>query len=77
MKNFELKCSHCGWVHAAIPLSSEPPEHLGSYLGCVHRGAPSRDFVPTGRDDAPADGAPLPPVLTPESLLLDLLSGVP
>jgi hypothetical protein len=76
MKHFELKCSHCGWAHAAIPLSSVPPEHLGSYLGCAHRGAPSRDFVPSGRDDTPL-GWMVPPVLTPESLLLDLLSGVP
>jgi hypothetical protein len=76
MKHFEVKCPSCGWVHAAIPLSSVPPEHLESYLNGGHCGAPSRDFVPSGRDDAPL-GWMVPPVLTPESLLLDLLSGVP
>lgn len=73
MKHFEVKCPSCGWVHAAIPLSSVPPEHLESYLSCAHCGAPSREFVPAGRYDAPL-GCMLTPVLTPESLLLDLMS---
>jgi rubredoxin len=57
-KNLEVKCDKCGWVHVAIPLETahecaDSVEELSRYYRCFFCGAPSRDFVPAGEDDAP------------------------
>ena len=72
MKYVEVKCPRCGWVHAAIPLSEVSLDALEDCMKCYRCGAPSREFVLAGPDDAPV-GCTLQPVLTPYSLMQDLV----